>query len=116
MSCASACADRRSTVPSSSPMGVQARTEHTGVAAVNLLTVKELGWIFRAQPQPDFGIDAQLEVTDASGFGTNLVVGVQIKSGTSHLHRVDGGWRYYPPARNLAYWLSGNLPVIVVFY
>src|SRR5688500_12943244 len=76
----------------------------------------EFGWIFRVQPGPDFGIDAQIELPDEDGYPTNRLIGLQIKSGPSHLVPTDGGFRFYASEKKVNYWINGNLPVIVVLY
>jgi hypothetical protein len=41
-----------------------------GVAAINLIVRKDMGWIFRQQTVSDRGIDAEIEILDADGDAT----------------------------------------------
>ena|SRR3974377_1532020 len=56
-----------------------------GVAAVNLVVRKELGWIFRQQPISDRGIDAEIEIQTPEGDATGRLLALQIKTGPSFL-------------------------------
>lgn len=97
-------------------MASTVQTERLGVAAVEKI-LAAAGWFFREQPSPDEGIDAQVEGADSNGRPNGRLLGLQIKSGTSHFrHETDGGWRYPIKPGNLAYWRSYSLPVVIVLY
>lgn len=90
-------------------------TERLGVNAVEQITLRELGWIFREQPVVDMGIDAQIELVD-HGQPTGKLLAVQIKTGLSHFHETNGHYVYYGDLTHLDYWTGHSLPVIFVAY
>lgn len=80
------------------------------------LVVERLDWIFRRQPENDYGIDAHVEVCEDSEVRGGLV-GLQIKSGASYFKRKSAdGWDHPISLDHRDYWLYGTLPVIVVLY
>jgi hypothetical protein len=87
-----------------------------GVHFVGYQTVRELGWVFREQPIPEYGIDAQLELVQAGKTSGNLIA-VQIKSGRSYFTRSDEiGFLYYGRPEHLEYWSAYAIPVVIVLY
>lgn len=90
-------------------------TERIGVAAAQLACVKELGWAFRETSVSDVGIDAQIELTDGREI-TGSIIGVQIKTGESYIHKTARGLVYYGKHDDLDYWAQYSLPVIMVFH
>ncbi|HHC6532808.1 TPA: DUF4365 domain-containing protein, partial [Vibrio parahaemolyticus] len=90
-------------------------TERIGINAVESVVVRNLGWIFRDQPVCDQGIDAHIEIVD-DGNPTGKLLGVQVKSGSSHFKETTQGYVYYGSLVHLEYWLSYSLPVILVGY
>jgi hypothetical protein len=74
--------------------------------------------LFRSQDIADFGIDAQLEVVDGNpAIATGRLMGVQIKSGSSHFRvPTEDGWWFLCDADHVSYWLGHSLPVIVMLY
>jgi hypothetical protein len=87
-----------------------------GVHFVGYQTVRELGWVFREQPMPEYGIDAQLELVQAGRTSGNLIA-VQIKSGRSYFTRSDEiGFLYYGKPEHLEYWSAYAIPVVIVLY
>lgn len=89
------------------------KTERIGVAAIEQVTVRDLGWIFREQPI-DVGIDAHVELVLEQP--TGKLIALQIKTGRSHfLERIDD-FVYYIDSVHLKYWLSYSLSVILVAY
>lgn len=88
-------------------------TERIGVNATEALVVKELGWIFREQPIADMGIDAHIESVE-EGNPTGGLIGVQIKTGSSHFTDNSDGLIYYGSNTHLEYWQNHSLPVILV--
>lgn len=88
-------------------------TGSRGVTVAQLL-VEELGWIFRRQPEVDFGIDAQIEIV-AEGKPTGRLVAAQIKGGGSYLQTVTNtGYVFYIDPDHLEYWVNFSLPVVVI--
>lgn len=90
-------------------------TERIGVAAANLACAKELGWAFRETSASDLGIDAQIELIDGRD-ATGKMIGVQIKTGESYMHKTARGLVYYGKHEDLDYWAQYSLPVIMVFH
>lgn len=88
-----------------------------GVAAVNLMVRKEMGWIFRQQPISDRGIDAEIEILDADGDATGRLIALQIKAGASYLaEKTRTGYVFRGNLRHLLYWRRHSLPVIIVLH
>lgn len=88
-----------------------------GVAAVNLMVRKEMGWIFRQQSVSDRGIDAEIEILDSDGDATGRLIALQIKTGPSYLsEKTEGGFIFRGKNRHLAYWRRHSLPVVLVLH
>jgi len=88
-------------------------TGSRGVTVAQLL-VEELDWIFRRQPEADFGIDAHIEIV-AAGKPTGRLVATQIKGGKSYLKTTtEVGYVFYIDDDHLQYWVNFSLPVIIV--
>jgi len=83
------------------------------VAARELST---LGWAFREQHGPDYGIDAIAE--DCSdGFPSGRLIALVLKAGRAYFSEPDGdGWQYRGQNEHLAYWLSHTLPVVLLIH
>ncbi|HSH61241.1 MAG TPA: DUF4365 domain-containing protein [Acidimicrobiales bacterium] len=97
-------------------MASTVQTERVGIAAVDKI-ITSAGWFFREQPQPDEGVDAQVESATDDGRPSGKLLGFQIKSGASWFSRPsEGGWHYSIRANNLAYWRRYSLPVVIVLY
>jgi hypothetical protein len=96
--------------------GETAKTERRAVRRVDEIVSDELGWLFREQPLPDYGVDAQAEVLAEDDLVTGRLLGLQIKGGDSRFVRVKGdeGWVFRDTSDHLAYWLGHSLPVLVV--
>lgn len=97
------------------------KTERVGINAVNTIVTDDLGWIFREQSVADMGIDAHIEEVDEGGFPTGKLIGVQIKSGASHVKRAgkkkaDRKLVYYGSMTHFEYWLSHSLPVVLIVH
>jgi hypothetical protein len=96
--------------------GETAKTERRAVRRVDEIVSDELGWLFREQPLPDYGVDAQAEIVAEDELVTGRLMGLQIKGGDSRFVRVKGdeGWVFRDSNDHLAYWLGHSLPVLVV--
>lgn len=89
--------------------------EMLGVNAICDFFVRN-GWYFRVRPNPDIGIDADVE-PKVDGKATNRHIALQIKSGPAYLKRKKNGnisfsidkWHY-------DYWLASDRPVIIMLY
>lgn len=88
-------------------------TERIGVSAIESITARELGWIFREQPIADMGIDAQIELVE-DGFPSGKLIGIQIKTGAGNFRLGKDGLVYYGSSQHLEYWSGHSLPVIIV--
>ena len=88
-------------------------TERIGVNAVEKIILKEFGWIFRDQPIIDMGIDAHIESVEG-GKPTGNLIGLQIKTGSSHFSAKNDGLVYYGKNEHLNYWLNHSLPVVLI--
>src|ERR1700676_2448513 len=89
--------------------------ERWGVWNVDGIVTHALGWHFREQPLPDYGVDAQAEVVADDELVTGRLVALQIKGGDSWFGELaDGGWVFRESSDHLAYWLGHSLPVVVV--
>lgn len=89
--------------------------EKTGVHAVGHFFSKQLGWIFREQPGPDYGIDAHVEVKE-DGKATGQLCALQIKTGKSYLRKRGENFVYRGTERHLEYWLNHRLPVFILIH
>jgi hypothetical protein len=87
-------------------------TERAGIIKVDT-TVWRARCIWRETPLRDVGIDGQIEYVTPGGEATGRLVGVQVKSGSSHF---AGGLQYRVPAKHAAYWETFALPVILVLH
>lgn len=94
-------------------MGRYSPTERIGVNAVESITIKDLGWIFREQMIVDMGIDAHLELVE-DGIPTGKLVAVQIKTGLGNFHVGESSLTYYIEKAHRDYWVNHALPVILV--
>lgn len=89
-----------------------------GIHGVGLIVVRDLGWIFRAQRESDWGIDALIEVT-RDGRPTGEMLALQIKAGDARVAELQkkSRWRYYGRNKHhLSYWLAYQMPVVIVLY
>jgi hypothetical protein len=94
-----------------------ARAGLTGEMALALLSyqvINKLGWLFRAQPTLDHGIDAHAELS-IDGEPAGRILAIQSKGGPSYFRKpTKGGWYHPVSARHATYWLNHSLPVVVV--
>jgi hypothetical protein len=90
----------------------------TGEAGISLIAklALEMGHIFHPR-RVDHGIDGHLDLVDpASGQHLNSTVLVQSKaSDRSFQNENEQGFTYLCDQRDLAHWLGGNAPVVLVF-
>jgi hypothetical protein len=86
-------------------------------ASINLvenIVINELGWIFRNQPENDYGIDAHIEVR-RDGHATGRLIALQIRSGASRFtEETPEGFVHRDTVSHLNYWLNHSLPVVLV--
>jgi Domain of unknown function (DUF4365) len=93
----------------------QAR-ERKAVRRVAGIVEDDLDWLFREQPLPDYGVDAQAEVVAGDELVTGRFLGLQIRGGDSRFARPRGkkGWMFRETSDHLDYWLRYSVPVLVV--
>ena len=94
-------------------MGRYSITGQIGIHETALITLKELGWIFKEQPVSDYGIDAHIEEV-VENDPTGKIIAVQIKSGSGNFSPSGNKLIHYVSNIHKNYWLSHNLPVILI--
>src|SRR5438046_2654846 len=90
-------------------------TEREGVLQV-ARKVNRLRCIWRETPNPDLGIDGQIEHLNVQGRSTGHLVAVQVKSGPSYLRKDGDSIVFYPQKKHRNYWERFPIPVIVIIY
>lgn len=86
-----------------------------GEALVRSTVTQELKWIFRDTTSVDYGIDAYLEGRLEGGKPSGVLIGAQIKSGSTPFRKkCEGGWLVALEEGNLKYWRSLYIPVILI--
>jgi hypothetical protein len=91
-----------------------AATASLGVTQVAHAVQKQLRWLFRNQPEEDFGIDAHVELVE-DGRVEGKLVALQIKTGASFFReRAEDGWWFRPDDDHVRYWTDHSLPVVLV--
>jgi hypothetical protein len=91
--------------------------EHAGLVWVHKVCT-EMSAIWRPGSSNDLGIDGHIEFLEqGSSISTGLIIGVQIKSGTSYFqHENSSGYVYYASQNNARYWKNYILPAILVCF
>lgn len=85
-----------------------------GIALISL-AVSGIGFVWRPTSQHDTGIDGEIEVRDTvTGAVSGLLLKVQSKAVSELANETEDGFDYWPEARDVAYWLGHNVPVILV--
>jgi hypothetical protein len=90
----------------------------TGELGVNLIqkVVLEMGCMWNPTGGTEAGIDGTIELLDAvTSEATNQVFTVQSKATATFQNETDGFVEFTCKERDLAYWLRGNTPVILVY-
>ena len=78
-------------------------------------TVSRIGFVWRPTAQHDVGIDGEIEIRDTvSGQMTGRIIKVQSKAVSSFANETDDGFDFWPAERDIQYWLSHNVPVILI--
>lgn len=92
-------------------------TDQVGVHAVAKIIATQMNWAFQRHSEFDHGIDAVIEELQGER-PTGRAVALQIKSGSSYFRETsqDGDWILRVEKRHLDYWLSYQMPVVVVLY
>lgn len=85
-----------------------------GIALISL-AVSSIGFVWRPTSQHDTGIDGEIELRDTvTGAVSGLLLKVQSKAVSEFANETADGFDYWPEARDVAYWLGHNVPVILV--
>ncbi|MXZ02166.1 MAG: DUF4365 domain-containing protein, partial [Chloroflexi bacterium] len=72
-----------------------------------------LSFVFREQPGPDFGVDAEVEFLE-NGEATGRLLGLQIKAGHSYFSEEDPeGFVFRTDRKHIKYWTAHTLPVLI---
>jgi hypothetical protein len=88
----------------------------SGVEAVRLIVVQELGWYPREPVAPDYGVDLYVECA-VDGVPDGRMFAVQVKAGGSYFtEQTNTHITYRGGERHLRYWLNHSLPVLLVLY
>ena len=88
----------------------------SGVSLVERIVQDQIGFVWRPTPLFDSGIDGTIEIRDPeTGAVSNSLVQVHIKATSKPFQAETAtGFDYLCEADDLAYWLQGNMPVILV--
>lgn len=106
-------------------MGMRApKTEATGTSGQSFVKAhfEKLGWGVMPNPEHDLGTDMIVQARDDGGFDLGLLLGVQVKSGSSYFDEpceLDGkhtGWWFREDQDHFDYWLGYQAAHIVVLH
>lgn len=85
-----------------------------GVALV-LKRVLEMGWLWHQTSVFDAGIDGYIELRDPQGAALNSIIQVQSRATQGRFTaESESEFEYLCSEKDLAYWMAGNAPVILV--
>lgn len=78
-----------------------------------------LGCIYRPLPNPDFGLDAQIELAaegeEGKPVATGQIISLQLKTGAPYFTNDDGEtWSVYIAKSSVNYWRSHSVPVVLI--
>jgi uncharacterized protein DUF4365 len=100
------------------------QTEATGTAGASEVAAefKRLGWGATENAQHDLGTDLFLEVRDERRFDLGLMVGAQVKAGSSYFGEpkygdhgdLEGWWYRDTDGKHVEAWLAHALPQLVI--
>ena len=92
-------------------------TAMTGVLAVETFFNDILGWMYRRQVEHDYGVDAEVELTEGNRRSTGILFKVQVKCGPSYLGKGDSEniWLYVDKEK-MAYWEGLSLPLVLTIH
>lgn len=100
------------------------KTEATGTSGQSFVKAhfEKLGWAVMPNAEHDLGTDMVIQARDTGRFDLGLLLGVQVKSGTSHFREpceVGGeltGWWFREDEDHFNYWLGYQAAHIVVLH
>jgi hypothetical protein len=74
-----------------------------------------MGFVWRPTAVHDSGVDGEIEIRDpATGRMSGLIIKAQSKALSTLRNETDEGFDYWADQRDLDYWLSHNVPVILI--
>ena len=77
--------------------------------------VASMGLVWRPTSDHDVGIDGEIEIRNVTSKRvTGLLIKVQSKAVSNFKNETNDGFDYWPEQRDVDYWLSVNVPVILV--
>lgn len=90
-----------------------------GMVAVQKLA-PQLGFLFRDTTKSDYGIDAFVELIEATSdptvsYATGRLLAVQVKCGETVAREHSDSYRLYCTPANVNYWKRHSLPVVVIY-
>lgn len=79
--------------------------------------LNEARLIWRETPNPDAGIDGQIEYIDGEGCVTGALVAAQVKSGRSYFEKMTPEHIiFYPARKHRKYWRDFAIPVVLILH
>jgi hypothetical protein len=77
--------------------------------------ISEMGFVWRPTSDHDVGIDGEIEIRDIpTQKMSGLLIKVQSKAVTEFKNETNIGFDYWAEQRDVDYWLSVNLPIILI--
>lgn len=90
-------------------------TERSGYIYVDRIT-NAMGAIWRRTPNDDYGFDGEIELVK-NGEVSGHIIKVQVKSGVSYFGgRTSTSFDFVATEADMRYWVSSNVPVILLVY
>jgi uncharacterized protein DUF4365 len=79
------------------------------------VAVSRMGFVWRPTSVLDSGVDGEIEIRDAAtGHMSGIIIKAQSKALSTLRNETDEGFDYWPDQRDVDYWLSHNVPVILI--
>lgn len=89
-------------------------TDEIGLAILQLVVQRQLGWIIREVRKKDVGIDANIEQV-VEGNPTAKYISIQLKTGLGNVYQAtNGDFVFYFDEPHYLYWTSSSIPVVFV--
>jgi len=89
-------------------------TDEIGLALLQLVVQRQLGWIIREVRKKDVGIDANIEQV-VEGNPTAKYISIQLKTGLGNVYQATSGdFVFYFDEPHYLYWTSSSIPVVFV--
>ena len=89
-------------------------TDEIGLAILQLVVQRQLGWIIREVRKKDVGIDANIEQV-VEGNPTAKYISIHLKTGLGNVYQATSGdFVFYFDEPHYLYWTSSSIPVVFV--